>query len=105
LKNYAIACVDNSQRESLGGYNIQNIDGTIADHIKMLTNTTNANQDVTSIKPRVRDILIISFLDANTDGVQDKNQAAEWRDHCHWFNSQGRSSKWQNSLGEWSTSP
>ncbi|KAG2103041.1 hypothetical protein BD769DRAFT_1664360 [Suillus cothurnatus] len=49
LKSYATAFVDDPNKERLGGYNIQNINGSTTEYIHMLTNMTNANEDVTSI--------------------------------------------------------
>lgn len=50
LKSYAIAFVDSPKKEPLGGYNIEEIGTTIPEYIKMLTNLTNANDAVTSIR-------------------------------------------------------
>ncbi|KIK37343.1 hypothetical protein CY34DRAFT_15771 [Suillus luteus UH-Slu-Lm8-n1] len=50
LKSYAIAFVDSPKKEPLGGYNIEEIGMTIPEYIKMLTNLTNANDAVTSIR-------------------------------------------------------
>ncbi|KAG2089017.1 hypothetical protein BD769DRAFT_1396182 [Suillus cothurnatus] len=49
LKSYATAFIDDPNKEHLGGYNIQNINGSTTEYIHMLTNMTNANEDVTSI--------------------------------------------------------
>ncbi|KAG1893508.1 uncharacterized protein F5891DRAFT_1196359 [Suillus fuscotomentosus] len=83
IKTFAISFVDYPDRERLGGYNIQNIDVTTTEYIKMLTGLTSANSVVTSIaftcdnqgRPYCRWIIIVLLTHRLLRPIQNRSDS------------------------------